>query len=245
MKFSGPRFRLRLAIHSRVSKGVGSLALLERMLQASFSGYFVQVVPFRLLGLSDSSLWFSCLGASYYFWLDFYWAGSNIFLWRIIRCHRLTPHNIVLAEFGAHPLKLAVIFYLIWFLHRLRGFMETCVDQHRYSHLAYCFSVEITRSDTSTRSRCWYTQTTSLLGSIEIDIDRLPPYQFSLDAPAHFLPSRQELNEHFQQDIYRQYITTTWSNPSGGLRPRMAFYAEHFLEIQNGIVVRLAYLYRR
>ena len=70
-----------------------------------------------------------------------------------------------------------------------------------------------------------------MLGSIGIEIDRLPPYQFSLDAPAHLLPSRQVLNEHVRQDIYRQYITTTWCHPSGGLRPKMAFYAEHFLVI--------------
>ena len=126
----------------------------------------------------------------------------------IIRCHRLNPHNIVLAEFGAYPLKLAIIFDLIWFLHWLCGFMELGVDQHIYSHLAYCSSVEIMRFDTSTRSRCWYAQATSLLGSMSIEIDRLP-HQFSLDAPTHLLPSRQELNEHVRHDIYKQYITTT------------------------------------
>ena len=122
--------------------------------------------------------------------------------------------------------------------------MESVVDQHKYSHPAYDSSVEIMRSDTSTRSHCWYAHATSLLGSIGIEIDRLPPYQFSLDALAHLLPSRQELNEHVRQDIYRQYITTTCSNPPGGLRPKMAFYAKHFLEIQDGIIVRLAYLYQ-
>ena len=115
---------------------------------------------------------------------------QTLLLHRIIRCHRFTPHSIVLAEFGVHPLKLAVIFELIWFLHRLRGFMETCADRHRYSFLAYCSSVEIMRSNTSARSRCWYAQATSLLGSIGIEIDHLPPYQFLLDAPAHLLPSR-------------------------------------------------------
>ena len=95
---------------------------------------------------------------------------------RIIRCHRFTPHNIVLAEFGVHPLKLAIIFDLIWFLHRLHGFMETCADWHRYSFLAYYSLVEIMRFDTSARSRCWYAQATYLLGSIGIEIDRLPPY---------------------------------------------------------------------
>ena len=85
------------------------------------------------------------------------------------------------------------------------------------------------RSETSTRSRCWYAQATSLLGSIGIEIDRLPPYQFSLDAPAHLLPSRQVLNEHVRQDIYRQYITTTWCHPSSGLRPRRPSMLSIFL----------------
>ena len=122
--------------------------------------------------------------------------------------------------------------------------METCANRNRYSFLAYFSSMKIMRSNTSTRSRCWYAQATSLLDSIGIEIDRLPPYQFTLDALAHLLPSRQELNEHVRQDIYRQYITTTWCHPPGGLRPKMAFYAEHFLEIQDCIVVRPTNLYR-
>ena len=81
-----------------------------------------------------------------------------------------------------------------------------------------------------------------MLSSIGIDIDCLPPFQFSLDAPAHLLPSRQELNEHVRLDIYRRYITATWVNPPGGLCPRMSFYATHFLEISNGIIARPSYL---
>ena len=246
VKFSGPHFSLRPAIQSRVSKGMGSLALLERQcFKHHFQDILSKVSLFESLVrptvLYGSMVWGPSL-------IAFDWASTErvqtLLLRCIIRCHRFTPHSIVLAEFGVHPLKLAVIFDLIWFLHRLRGFMETCADRHRYSFLAYCSSVEIMRSDTSARSRCWYAQATSLLGSIRIEIDRLPPYQFLLDAPTHLLPSRQVLNEHVRQDIYRQYITTTWCHPSGGLRPKMAFYAEHFLVIQDGIVVRPAYLDR-
>ncbi len=75
-------------------------------------------------------------------------------------------------------------------------------------------------------------------------MDRLPPFQFSLDAPAHLLLFQQELNEHVRLDIYRRYITTTWVNPPGGLRPRMSLYAEHFLEIFDGIIARHSYLSR-
>ena len=109
--------------------------------------------------------------------------------------------------------------------------METSVDRHRYSFLAYCSSVEIMRSDTSARSRCSYAQVTSLLGSIGIEIDHLPPYQFLLDALPHLLQSHQELNEHVKHDIYRKYITSTRCHPPGGLQPKMAFYAENFLVI--------------
>jgi hypothetical protein len=76
-------------------------------------------------------------------------------------------------------------------------------------------------------------------------MDHLPPFQFSLDAPAHLLPSRQELNEHVRLDIYRLYISTTWVNPPGGLRPRMSFYAENFLKLSDGIIARPCYLLRR
>ena len=83
------------------------------------------------------------------------------------------------------------------------------------------------------------------MGSIGIDIDRLPLCQFLLNALAHLLPSWQELNEHVRLDIYRQYITTTWVNPPSCLRSRMSFYAEHFLEIFDVIIVRPSYLFRR
>ena len=70
----------------------------------------------------------------------------------------------------------------------------------------------------------------------------LPPFQFSLDAPAHLLPSRQELNEHVRLDIYQCYITATWVNPPGELHPRTSFYAIHFLEILDGIINWPSYL---
>ena len=127
------------------------------MLQASFLGFSSKFSLFDSLVhpivLYGSMVWIPSL-------IAFDWAFieqvQTLLLRRIIRCHRFTPHNIVLVEFGVHPLKLAIIFYLIWFLHRLHGFMETCVDRHRYSFLAYCSSVEIMRSNTSARSRCWY-----------------------------------------------------------------------------------------
>ena len=38
---------------------------------------------------------------------------KTIFLRCIIKCHRSTKNNIVLAEFGAHSFRLGTIFYLV------------------------------------------------------------------------------------------------------------------------------------
>jgi hypothetical protein len=76
---------------------------------------------------------------------------------------------------------------------------------------------------------------------VGIQIDRLPPFRYSLDAPGHLLPTRQVLNKIIRDDIYRQFIQITWVNPPGGLRPKMAFYAEHFLGLRDGFIVRPHY----
>ena len=84
-----------------------------------------------------------------------------------------------------------------------------------------------------------------MLSLFGIDIDCLRPFQFSLDALAHLLPYRQELNEYVRLDIYRCYITTTWVNHPSGLHPRMSFYVAYFLEISYGIIARPSYLSQR
>ena len=196
----------------------------------------------RLTVLYGSVVWGPSLLRSD--WASVEWI-QTLFLRHIIRCHRFILHSIILAEFGVHPFRLAAIFDLVWFLHRLRGFADTAVDRNRYSCLAYCSSISIAATDSSSgsRARCWYVQVSSLLSSIGISMDHLPPFQFSLDAPAHLLPSRQELNEHVRLDIYRLYISTTCVNPLGGLRPRMSFYVENFLEYLMGSLLVLAIFY--
>ena len=46
-----------------------------------------------------------------------------------------------------------------------------------------------------------------------------------------------------REDVYKQYVQATWVNPLGGLRPKMAFYAEHFLEIKDRLIVRPQYTF--
>ena len=202
--FSGPRFSTRPAIQPKINKGMGSLALLEKQcfrhhFQDTSSKLSLLDALVRLNVLYGSMVWGPLLSSD--------WASiervQTLFLRRIIRCHRSTPHSIILAEFGTHPFSLAAIFYLIWFIHCLHGFVDSIDERGRYSYLAYCSFVAIARSNTNSCARYWYAQASSLLSSIGIDIDCLPPYQFSLNAPAHLLPSRQELNEHVKLDIYR------------------------------------------
>jgi hypothetical protein len=114
----------------------------------------------------------------------------------------------------------------------------------RYPYLAYCSSETIALSSPLGRARGWFAGVSDLLESVGIQMDRLPPFRYSLDAPGHLLPTRQELNRIIRDDIYRQFIQITWVNPQGGLRPKMAFYVEHFLELRDGLIVRPQYTLR-
>ena len=79
---------------------------------------------------------------------------QNFLLRYIMRCHKFTPHSIIFAKFGAHPFSLAKIFDLIWFLHCLPGFADFVGKRDRYSYLAYCSSLAIASSDTSSQAHC-------------------------------------------------------------------------------------------
>ena len=153
---------------------------------------------------------------------------------RITRLKQIVPQHIILVEFGAQPFRLETIFRLVSFLHRIRGYADTLKGRDRYPYLAYCSSKAIARTHLG-RTKCWFTGISGLLGSVGIQMGTLPPFRYSLNAPGHLLPSRQELNRIIREDIYRQFVQITY--PTGGLRQKMAFYAEHFLEISDGLIV--------
>jgi hypothetical protein len=169
---------------------------------------------------------------------------QTLLLRRIIRCKQSVPHHIILAEFGARPFRLETVFGLVSFLHRIWGLADSAKGRDRYPYLAYCSSETIALSSPLGRARGWFAGVSDLLESVGIQIDRLPPFRYSLDAPGHLLPTRQVLNKIIRDDIYRQFIQITWVNPPGGLRPKMAFYAEHFLELRDGFIVRPQYTFR-
>lgn len=73
-------------------------------------------------------------------------------------------------------------------------------------------------------------------------MDRLPPFKYSIDATDHLLPTRQELNK---------IIKTTFTDSlcrSLGLTPRarlkMAFYAEDFMVVRDGLIIPPLYTLR-
>jgi len=111
----------------------------------------------------------------------------------------------------------------------------------RYVYLAYYSFETISLSSSSGRARCWFTSVSDLSESVAIQIDRLPPFKYSLDTPGHLLPTRQVLNKIIRDDIYKKFIRNTWVNPPGGLHPKMAFYVEHFLEFRDGFIVQPHY----
>jgi hypothetical protein len=102
----------------------------------------------------------------------------------------------------------------------------TCKD--RYPYLAYQSLETIAQSTLPTPEE----STMLVYNGI------LFPSIYSLDDAGHLFPNKQELNGIIEENIYRQYIQVTWIASLGGLRPKMAFYAEHFLELRDGLIVR-------
>ena len=130
------------------------------------------------------------------------WASAErvqiLLLRRIIRGKQAVPQHIILAEFGAHPFRLETVFKLVSFLHRIQGFFDSSKGRDRYPYLAYFSSKTIARATHSGRAKCWFIGVSSLLTSVGIQLDHLPLFQYSLDAPSHLLPTQQTLL-HFPQ----------------------------------------------
>jgi hypothetical protein len=104
--------------------------------------------------------------------------------------------------------------------------------------LAYWSSETIALSSPLGQARDWFARLLDILESVGIQIDRLPPFWYSLDAASNLLPTRQVLNKIIKNDISRQFIKITWVNPLGGLRLKIAFYGEQFLELRDGFIVQ-------
>jgi hypothetical protein len=210
VQFSGPRFSLRPTLHPWINKGHRSLAFsrdsaFDTIFKTShprcpswtplFNPLFSMARRFRgLLYLKVESDWASAE------------RFQTLLLQRIIRCKQAVPQHIILAEFRAQPFRLETLFILVSFLHHILIFVDSVKGRDRYPYLAYCSSKTTALSSPSGWSRGWFVGVSNLLESMGIQMDRLPPFRYSLDALGQLLPTGQELNRIIKDDIYRQFI---------------------------------------
>lgn len=95
---------------------------------------------------------------------------------RMIRAKASIPHEIIRAELAAPPLVVEALTRSVSFMHR-----TWALPRDRYAHLA----LESSRQLASQGDRsCWYAQMTSWFELHGFSMDKLPPFQYSLDAPS-------------------------------------------------------------
>ena len=73
-------------------------------------------------------------------------------------------------------------------------------------------------------------------------MDKLPPFQYSLDAPSLEL-TRTEITKLIRQDLIQLYTRRVWMETTQELGTKMAAYKEHFLQFtEDGFVVKPSYM---
>ena len=153
---------------------------------------------------------------------------------RMIRAKDSIPHAIIRAEIAAPPIEIEA-------LTRSVAFMHNVWDLHRgrYTKLALESSRQLAmQGDTS----CWYAQMTSWFQRHGLNMDRLPPFQYSLDAPT-LTVTRMEITKLIRQDLIQLDTRRTWIEPIQELGTKMAFYREHLLQLsEDGFVTRPSYM---
>lgn len=105
----------------------------------------------------------------------------------------------------------------------------------RYTKLALESSRQSTmQGDTS----CWYAQMTSWFQRHGLNMDRLPPFQYPLHAPA-LTVTQTEITRLVRHDLIKLDTERTWIEPIQELGTKMAFYKEHLLQLSgDGFVIR-------
>ena len=110
------------------------------------------------------------------------WASAKrvqiLLLRRIIRCKKTVPQH--LAEFGAHPFRLEIVFRLVSFLHRIRGLADSSKGRDRYPFLAYYSTQTIAQDTCPGRAKCWLT------GGLEPSCFSRDPVRSSSPVPVLF-----------------------------------------------------------
>ena len=113
------------------------------------------------------------------------------------------------------------------------------LPKDRYTRLALESSRQLALQG---NTYCRYAQLTSWLQSHGIDIERLPPFQYSLDAPSLSL-TKSEITLLIKQNLIQLDTRRTWTQPAQELGTKMGFYRKYFLQLtKDGFVVRPAYM---
>ena len=152
----------------------------------------------------------------------------------MIRAKASVPQAIIRAELAAPPMEIEALTRSVSFMHSLWD-----THRERYTRLALESSRQLAmQGDTS----CWYAQMTSWFQRHGFRMDRLPPFQYSLDVPS--LPiTRMEITRLIRQDLIQLDTRRTWIEPIQELGTKMAFYREHLLQLtRDGFVIRLSYM---
>ena len=153
---------------------------------------------------------------------------------RMIGAKSSVPHDIIRAEIAAPKIVTEALAKSINFLQNTWK-----LPRYRYTRLALESSRQLALKGDQ---KCWYAQLTAWLCLHGVDIERLPPFQYSLDAPSLTL-SKQEINKLIKQDLTQLDTKRTWMEPIGELGTKKKFYKEHFLLLSNdGFITRAAYM---
>ncbi|MCO5577293.1 hypothetical protein L7F22_031120 [Adiantum nelumboides] len=166
---------------------------------------------------------------------------------RMIRAKASVPHAIIRAKVAAPPIEMEALTKSVSFIH---GIWNT--DRCRYTRSALESSRQIAlKGDTS----CWYAKTNLWFQRHGFSMDRLPPFQYSLEAPS--LPitkaernriislpiTKAERNRIIRQDLIQLDTKRTWVESIQELGTKMAFYRGNFLQVsEDGFVTRPSYM---
>ncbi len=235
--FTGPRLSLHEAACARLSRGYAALGTLERQCahiqfqepRTKLWLFDTLVAPTLLYGVE---IW----GPSSYKghkWTDLE-RPLVLMIGRMIRSKASVPHDIVRAEMGAAPIAVEALLRSVTNIQRIWK-----LPKERYPRLALMSSLQLTaHGDT----HCWYAEMQEWFLSHGMNINALPPFQYSLDCP-HLNMTKTEKNRVIRADIIKLNNERTWTSPTTPLGRKMAQYKALFLHIsQDGFILRPSYM---
>jgi len=78
-----------------------------------------------------------------------------------------------------------------------------------------------------------YGRTSSFLPLIDLDINRFPLHNISMDAPNL---SKGKINKGICINIYKAYLCSTWYNPRETPSPKLHNYLDLYLQCSDGLI---------